>query len=192
MAEIELALDAAYSVNNRNLTILQCTTNYPSTIEDTNLLAMLSIREGFKIPIGYSDHTQTDTACIAAVALGAEVIEKHLTLDKSSTGPDHSCSCEPEEFSSLVSKVRDVELCLGSGIKSPTQAELLNMPGMRRSLVARSNLPKGKVLNEADLTLRRPMNGLKPSLITEVIGKSLRVPLDQGQLLAWEHLHLDT
>jgi len=192
MAEIETALNASYSVGNYDIVVLQCTTNYPSSIEDTNLRAMVSIREGLQTRVGYSDHTQTDTACISAVALGAEVIEKHLTLDKSAAGPDHSCSCDPVEFMNLVSKIREAETCLGSAIKSPTQSELLNMPGMRRSLVARFNLPKGKVLAESDLTLRRPMNGLRPSFINELIGKPLRIPLEKGQLISWEHIDFES
>lgn len=192
MAEIETALNTSYSVGNHDIVVLQCTTNYPSLIEDTNLRSMVSIREGLHTRVGYSDHTQTDTACISAVALGAEVIEKHLTLDKAAAGPDHSCSCDPEEFKALISKIREAEICLGSPIKSPTQSELLNMPGMRRSLVARFNLPKGKVLAESDLTLRRPMNGVRPSLINELIGKPLQVPLEEGQLIAWEHLNFES
>ena len=192
MAEIELALNAAHSVDNNDIVVLQCTTNYPSLIGDTNLRAMVSIRDGLQTRVGYSDHTQTDTACISAVALGAEVLEKHLTLDKSASGPDHSCSCDPNEFKTLVSRIREAEICLGSPIKSPTQSELLNMPGMRRSLVARFNLPKGKILAESDLTLRRPMNGLRPSLINELIGKPLRVSLEKGQLINWEHLDFES
>ena len=180
MAEIDTAIHSAYSVGNTDIVLLQCTTNYPSLIEDTNLRAMISIRDAFRAKVGYSDHTQSDTACISAVALGADVIEKHLTLDKSASGPDHSCSYEPHEFTTLVRNIREAEICLGSAIKSPTQAELLNMPGMRRSLVARSYLPKGKILEESDITLRRPMNGLRPSLINELIGKPLRVPLEEG------------
>ena len=192
MAEIEAALNASYSVGNHDIIVLQCTTNYPSLIEDTNLRSMVSIREGLHTRVGYSDHTQTDTACISAVALGAEVIEKHLTLDKAAAGPDHSCSCDPDEFKTLVSKIREAEICLGSPIKSPTQSEFLNMPGMRRSLVARCDLPKGKILAESDLTLRRPMNGLRPSLINELIGKPLRIPLEAGQLIGWEHLDCES
>ena len=192
MAEIESALTAAYSVGNHDIIVLQCTTNYPSLIEDTNLRAMISIREGLQTRVGYSDHTQSDTACISAVALGAELIEKHLTLDKSASGPDHACSCDPDELKVLVDKIREVEKCLGSAIKSPTESELLNMPGMRRSLVARSDLQKGKILAEEDFTLRRPMNGLRPSLINEFIGRQLRVSLKQGQLFEWEHVSFES
>lgn len=192
MGEIESAVLAAQSVGNHDLVVLQCTTNYPSLIEDTNLLAMISMREGLQIRVGYSDHTESDTACIAAVALGAEVLEKHLTLDRTAEGPDHACSCNPDEFRVLVGKVRETERCLGSAVKAPTAAELENMPGMRRSLVARRDLAAGEILTEADLTLRRPMSGLRPSLIDELVGKPLRAPLAIGEFLTWGHLDTES
>jgi sialic acid synthase SpsE len=147
---------------------------------------MVSIREGLRIRVGYSDHTETDTACIAAVALGAEVIEKHLTLDRAAEGPDHACSCDPGEFASLVRVIREAERCLGSAIKAPSAAERANMAGMRRSLVARRDLKKGEILAESDLTLRRPATGLSPRLADEIIGRPLRNAVGEGEFLKWD------
>lgn len=192
MGEIEAAVAAAHSVNNTDLTVLQCTTNYPSKIEDSNLRAMVSIRDGLHVPVGYSDHTETDTACIAAVALGAEIIEKHLTLDRSAAGPDHACSCNPMEFKSLVDKIRESELCLGLPVKAPTKSEKENMPGMRRSLVARRDLMAGEIVKESDLTLRRPASGLQPSLVCEIVGRKIGKPILEGEFLSWDHLEART
>lgn len=186
MGEIEAAVRAAQSVGNSDLVMLQCTTNYPSAIEDTNLRAMISIREGLQIRVGYSDHTETDTACIAAVALGAEVIEKHLTLDRAAEGPDHACSCDPAEFASLVRVIREAERCLGSPIKTPTTAERANIHGMRRSLVAKRSLKKGDILAESDLTLRRPASGMKPGLVDEIIGRPLQSDVSEGHFFQWD------
>lgn len=186
MGEIEAAVMAAHSVGNFDIVMLQCTTNYPSSIDDTNLRAMISIREGLQIRVGYSDHTETDTACIAAVALGAEVIEKHLTLDRGAEGPDHACSCDPEEFASLVRVIREAESCLGSPVKAPTMAERANITGMRRSLVARRSLKKGDILAESDLTLRRPASGMKPGLVDEIIGRPLQSDVSEGQFFQWD------
>ncbi len=186
MGEIEAAVLAAQSVGNSDVVMLQCTTNYPSTIDDTNLRAMISIREGLQIRVGYSDHTETDTACIAAVALGAEVIEKHLTLDRAAEGPDHACSCDPEEFAALVRVIREAERCLGSSVKAPTAAERANMTGMRRSLVARRNLKQGEILAESDLTLRRPATGMSPVLTDEIIGRPLLSDVSEGEFLKWD------
>lgn len=186
MGEIEMAVNAANDAGCPDLVVLQCTTNYPSAIADANLRAMISIREGLRIRVGYSDHTETNTACIAAVAMGADTIEKHLTLDRAAKGPDHSCSCDPEEFASLVEVIRDTESALGSAVKAPTAMEKENIQGMRRSLVARRDLATGEILEEKDLTLRRPATGLKPSLVEELVGRSLVRDVAEGQFLAWE------
>src|SRR5690606_3395183 len=121
-----------------------------------------------------------------AVALGAEVIEKHLTLDRRAPGPDHACSCNPEEFRMLVEKVREAETCLGSAVKAPTEVELENLPGMRRRLAARRPLEPGEVLKEADVTLQRPANGLRPALLGELLGRRVMVRIEAGEFLQWE------
>jgi N-acetylneuraminate synthase/N,N'-diacetyllegionaminate synthase len=185
MGEIESAIQVARNAGNDQISVLQCTTNYPSAVEDSNLLAMGTIRTAFDVTVGYSDHTETSTACIAAVALGAEIIEKHLTLDREAEGPDHACSCNPEEFKHLVSVIREAESALGSSVKTPTPAERENMAGMRRSLVARRDLKSGDIVGESDFTLRRPASGLSPLLVDQLVGKKLKRSVGVGEFFQW-------
>ncbi len=173
LAEIDTALRTIRSTGNKQIILLQCTTNYPSHLEDANLRAMVTMSAAFDTLVGYSDHTQSDIACIAAVALGACVIEKHFTLDKNLPGPDQSTSYDPEEFARLVRAIRDTELVLGKRIKEPTATEQANMMGMRRSIVAKHALQPGHVLTTADLTFKRPANGLAPALLDAIIGRRL-------------------
>ena len=140
LSEVFAAVQAIRSVGNNDIIVLQCNTDYPSKIEETNIKAMLTMRDSIGVRVGYSDHVPNNYACYAAVALGAEVIEKHFTLDKNMEGPDHSCSLEPIEFKELIQGVRNVEKCLGTGIKTPSQSEKNNTYGMRRSLVARKHI----------------------------------------------------
>ncbi|MEO9873141.1 N-acetylneuraminate synthase [Ekhidna sp.] len=153
--------------------LLQCTTNYPSLIEDSNINAMVSMGRNLNVTIGYSDHVTNNYACFSAVALGARVIEKHFTLDTSMPGPDHSSSLNPEQFKELVEGVRQVEKSLGLETKSPTEAEKKNTYGMRRSMIVNKDLRKGHTLGEDDIGFKRPMNGLSPTKYYEVIGKEL-------------------
>lgn len=172
LEEVAHAVEVVKSVGNEDFTLLQCTTNYPTNSDEVNLNAMITMREALGARVGYSDHTTTNTACIAAVALGAQVIEKHLTIDKLMNGPDHSCSEDPGGFKKLVSSIRETERCMGNATKSPSESEINNMVGMRRSLVAKRDISIGEVAKETDFTLQRPANGLPPSLLRELIGKS--------------------
>jgi sialic acid synthase SpsE len=156
--------------------LLQCTTNYPSVAEDANLRAMGTMREALGLPVGYSDHTQSETCCVAAVALGAVMIEKHFTLDKTLAGPDHSSAANPEEFARLVERVRETERAMGTGEKRPSAAEAANAPAMRRSIVARRRIGAGEVIVAEALTLKRPGTGLAPRYWDEVVG--MRAPRD--------------
>jgi N-acetylneuraminate synthase/N,N'-diacetyllegionaminate synthase len=167
------AVEAIRSVGNNNIVVLQCTTNYPSMINDANLLSMKSISEACGVEIGYSDHVQNNYACYAAVALGAKIIEKHFTLDRNLPGPDHSSSLNPDEFKELVKGIRQVEMSLGSSIKKPTQTELQNIYGMKRSLVADCFLTKGSVIKEEHIGFKRPANGLEVNMLNQIIGKTL-------------------
>ena len=188
LEEVDLAVRALREGGCADFTLLQCTTNYPSRIEDANLRAMLTMRDAFQCAVGYSDHTQTDTAAIAAVALGATVVEKHFTLDKTLPGPDHSSAAEPAEFAELVRRIRTVEAALGSGIKEPCAAEAANAQNMRRSLVARRTIAAGEVLTEDMLTCKRPATGLRPQLIGEVTGRRATIAIPAGTQLAWAML----
>lgn len=165
------AVEVIRNCGNNNVVVLQCTTNYPSRIDDANLEAMISMRDGLRVNVGYSDHTVESFACYAAVALGADLIEKHFTLDKNLVGPDHSTSYDPIEFSELVIGIRKIESALGDGIKRPAKSELANIYGMKRSLVTLRELKAGETLEFADIGFKRPQNGLSPNYFNQVLGK---------------------
>lgn len=186
LQEVREAVDAIRSTGNTDLVILQCNTDYPSRIEDVNIRAMLTMRDELEVRVGYSDHVPNNHACFAAVALGAEMIEKHFTLDRTLPGPDHSSSLEPEHFKQLVLGIRDIEKCLGDGIKRPGERERANTHGMRRSLVATRDLKKGEVLTAGMLGFKRPANGLSPKHLDEVIGRRLAADVRTDQALTWE------
>lgn len=185
-SEVDMAVEAIRSTGNDQFVLLQCTTNYPSLIEDTNLHAMCAMRERYGCLVGYSDHTTSDLPAIGAVALGACVIEKHFTLDKGLPGPDQATSESPESFNRLVSEIRVLETALGSPDKSPTPAEKNNMAGMRRSLAARRTIKKGSIIGDDDLTSMRPSSGLPPALWGRVVGQTAARTIMEGHLLSWE------
>jgi N,N'-diacetyllegionaminate synthase len=186
IAEVYEAVEAIRSTGNNNIVVLQCNTDYPSKIEDSNILAMNTMKTSLGVKVGYSDHVPNNYACYAAVALGAEVIEKHFTLDKNLPGPDHSCSLEPEGFKELISGIRNIEKCLGTGIKVPSESERKNTFGMRRSIVAKTFLPKGTVIDESHLEFKRPANGLAPKQVDFIIGKKLSKDLNQDEAFTFE------
>lgn len=188
LAEVKEAVDTLRAHGNQQLVVLQCTTNYPSRLADTNLRAMATLAQATGAAIGYSDHTEGITACLAATALGACVIEKHFTLDRSLPGPDHRCSSEPAELTALVRGIRDVETSLGDGVKRPAETELANLSGVRRSIATARDLPAGHVLTDRDLQFLRPATGLPPRDWHRVIGRRTNTALSPGTLLAWEHL----
>lgn len=188
LAEVYKAVEAIKSTGNNDVIVLQCNTDYPSKIEDTNMKAMITMRDALGVPVGYSDHVPTNYACYAAVALGAEVIEKHFTLDKNMEGPDHKCSLEPEEFRELIAGVRAVEKCLGTGVKIPSQSEVNNTYGMRRSLVARNDIKAGTVLTEEHFGFKRPANGLSPNYLETLIGKKAAKDMLQDEAFTFESI----
>jgi N-acetylneuraminate synthase/N,N'-diacetyllegionaminate synthase len=186
MEEVKEAVRAIRAAGNNDIIVLQCNTDYPSKIEDTNIRAMLTMRDELNVRVGYSDHVPNNYACFAAVALGAEVIEKHFTLDNHLPGPDHSSSLKPEAFRELIEGVRNIEKCLGTGIKTPSAAEVKNTYGMRRSLVARTDLKKGTILTAEMLGFKRPANGLSPKMLDAVVGKELLADLKKDEALQAE------
>lgn len=153
-----------------DITVLQCTTEYPASPEDVNLLAMVAMRDSFGVAVGYSDHTMGITVPAAAVALGATMIEKHLTLDRAAVGPDHRASLEPPEFERMVQAIREVEAALGDGIKRPSSAEMENRDSVRKSIVARRAISAGELFSEDNLTTRRPGTGISPMRWDDVVG----------------------
>ena len=172
--EIERALNILIDSGSAKdlITVLHCNTDYPTPVEEVNLNAMLSIKEKFEISVGYSDHTLGFEVALAAVSLGASIIEKHFTLDKSLEGPDHSASLEPEEFKLLIKYIKNIELALGSFKKEPSLGESKNILTVRRSIVASKDIKKGEKFTENNLTTKRPGTGISPMKWDEVIGKS--------------------
>jgi N,N'-diacetyllegionaminate synthase len=171
-----------------NITILHCNTEYPTPMGDVNLKAMLHIKKEFGVEIGYSDHTLGIEVPIAAVALGAKVIEKHFTLDRNLPGPDHKASLEPEELKAMVTSIRNIELSIsGSGIKEPSPSEAKNKLIARKSIVASQNIKKGEIFSEENLAIKRPGTGISPMLWNEVLGKPAHKNYTEEQLI--EHNH---
>lgn len=157
------------------ITILHCTTEYPTPMSEVNLRAMISIRDNFGVKVGYSDHTLGTEVAIAATALGATIIEKHFTLDRNLPGPDHKASLEPNELTAMVCAIRNIELAMGDGIKRLTPSEARNKPVARKSLVASRAIEAGDVFTAENITAKRPGTGISPMLWDDVIGKkSLR------------------
>lgn len=157
--------------HNMNITLLHCTTDYPAQLEEINLNAMLTLKEKFGLSVGYSDHSLGIAVPIAAVALGASVIEKHFTLDRKMEGPDHKASLEPNELQEMVRCIRDVECALGSFNKQPTAGELENKAVARKSLVASVNIKKGDVFSRDNIVAKRPGNGLSPMFFPDLEGR---------------------
>jgi len=172
MAEIEDAIKVIKSAgtNPNNITVLHCNTEYPTPMVDVNISAMNSISENFNVPVGYSDHTLGIEVPIAAVALGATVIEKHFTLDKKMEGPDHKASLDPEELKAMVSSIRNIEKAIGNGIKAPSPSEAKNKSIARKSIVASKDIKKGEILSTENLTVKRPGTGISPMRWDEIIG----------------------
>lgn len=164
------AADEGRAWAREHVTLLQCTTEYPSPADQANLRAMVTMRDRFGVACGYSDHTVGNEACLAAVALGATVIEKHLTLDRTLPGPDHKASIEPAELKRLVDGIRTVEAALGGGVKAPAPAEIANMAVARKSIVAAKPIAKGERITTEHLTVKRPGTGRSPFELWEVIG----------------------
>lgn len=168
------------------LNLLHCTSNYPANFRDVNLKAMLTLKEAFRLPIGYSDHTLGIEIPIAAITLGAKVIEKHFTLDKNLPGPDHKASLEPQELKQMVRAIRNVEKAWGDGIKRPAQSEFEVMKVARRSLVATKDIGAGKVVKESDITIKRPGTGILPKFKEMTIGMRLTRDIKKDELFNWE------
>ncbi|MBE0580206.1 N-acetylneuraminate synthase [Devosia sp.] len=197
MAEVKGAVDAIRAERNRLgfteplediVTILHCTSNYPAAASDVNLRAMLSMADEIGLPVGYSDHTLGIAISTAAVAMGATVIEKHFTLDKTLPGPDHSASLEPHELNALVRSIRDVEAARGDGIKAPTASELPVRALVRRSVTTVRDIAAGAALTADDVALLRPGTGIPPAEFQSVLGKRTRQAIPAGQTIQWTDL----
>ena len=185
IGEVEDALEVLEKAGTKkeNITILHANTMYPTPMEDVNLKAMQTIACTFGVDVGYSDHTLGIEVPIAAVAMGAKVIEKHFTLDKSMQGPDHKASLNPSELKEMVKAIRNIEKALGSGIKKPTLSEKPNIKIARKSIVASKDIKKGEVLSEENLTIKRPASGINPMRWDEVVGTYAKKDYKEDELI---------
>jgi N,N'-diacetyllegionaminate synthase len=165
------------------ITILHCNTEYPTPMSDVNLKAMLTIRDELEVKVGYSDHTLGIEVPIAAVAMGATVIEKHFTLDRTLPGPDHAASLEPEELKAMVSAIRNIEKAMGSGVKKPSHSETNNIVVARKSIIAKKDIKKGEKFSEENLTVKRPGSGISPMEWDNFIGQVSNHDYDMDDLI---------
>ncbi len=188
MAEVAAAVQVVRAQGTTPLALLHCVTNYPAAPADCNLRAIRAMRATFGVPVGWSDHTDGIEVSLAAVAAGADLLEKHVTLDRGMPGPDHGASLEPGELAALVRGVRDVQAAMGDGVKRPAASELANLPIVRRSLHATGALPAGHVLTVGDMVALRPGTGLPPSQRDRLVGRRLRSAVARGEMLDERHV----
>ena len=170
MEEIRAAINVLKENGTKDISLLHCNTEYPTPFSDVNLRAMQTMRDIFGLEVGYSDHTKGIEVPIAAVALGASIIEKHFTLDRNMEGPDHKASLEPDELAEMVTSIRNIEKALGDGNKTPSSSEMKNITVARKSIVAAMNINAGEMLTEDNLTVKRPGTGISPMKWNKVLG----------------------
>lgn len=188
LGEVEEAVQVLRNAGCKQLTLLHCVTEYPAPYGEVNLCAMQTLKLAFGLPVGYSDHTPGIEISVAATAVGAQVIEKHFTLDRSLPGPDHAASLEPAELKEMVAAIRNVEAALGSGVKAPAPCELRNISVARKSIVAARPLAAGHKLSMEDLEVKRPGTGLPSKFIPALLGRTLRLGIDKDVVIYWDHL----
>lgn len=188
MDEIEDALKVIRENGTNDIILLHCITNYPVKKEETNLRVIETLRQRFKLPVGFSDHTFGITIAIAAAVLGAVLIEKHFTLDRSLRGPDHKASLEPNELKEMIRAIRDVEKALGDGVKKPTKEEERIKNAVRRSIVAKVTIPKGAAITEDMLDFKRPGIGLEPKHLNKIIGMKAKKHIKPDELVTLDKL----
>lgn len=188
LAEVETALEEVANAGGPPVSLLHCTSNYPAPPHEINLRAMQTLRQAFGLPVGYSDHSQGLEISLAAVALGAAIIEKHFTLDRNLPGPDHAASLEPDELGALVRGIRNIEAALGDGRKRPSPSEASTAAVARKSLVAARTIKAGEALAPEMLEIKRPGTGLPPSALPYVLGRAPKIDLAPGDLIRLEDL----
>lgn len=174
LGEIEEALSTIYGSNLKDVAVLHCTTNYPAKLESVNLRAMITIRDAFEVVCGYSDHTEGIFVSVAATSMGANIIEKHFTLDKNMQGPDHKASLEPNELKEMINNIRNIQIAMGSSIKMFTKSEEETRTVARKSIVASRNIAAGEIISMEDMEFKRPGTGLMPKYYKDILGKRSR------------------
>lgn len=183
LKEVKEALDV---IKSRDIILLHCVSSYPARIEDTNLKAMETLKNTFRLPVGMSDHSKGITVPVAAAALGACVIEKHFTLGRSLPGPDHKASLEPDELKQMVEAIRDVEKAMGDGLKQPAEKEEEIIKVSRRSIVAAVDIPGGTIITDEMLAIKRPGTGLEPKYLDKIIGGKTKVDIQRDELITFD------
>ncbi len=186
--EVKEAVQTIFKAGNKKLSLLHCVTEYPAPYDQMNLRAMATLEKTFKLPVGLSDHTLGFHMSLAAVALGATIIEKHITLDKNLPGPDHRASLDPTEFKMMVNAIRDIEGALGSGIKKPSACEVKYRDVVRKSIVLTSGVTRGEKVTEKVIGIKRPAGGIEPKYFNRIVGKNFKKNMRAGDILQWGHL----
>ena len=183
--KVKNALKIIYGcgIKKKDVTLLHCNTEYPTPMRDVNLRAMLTLGSKFGVSYGYSDHTIGVEIPVAAVAMGASVIEKHFTLDRKLPGPDHAASLEPSDLSLMISSIRNIEKAMGNGLKKPSNSEKDNILVIRKSIVAKNLIKTGEVLSEKNITVKRPGDGISPMLWDKVIGSKAKKTFKPDELI---------
>jgi N-acetylneuraminate synthase len=186
--EVRESVQAILATGNRQLALLHVVTSYPTHPEHVNLHAMVTMAREFDLPVGYSDHCVGNEVCLAAVALGATIIEKHFTLDKKGDGPDHRLSADPPDLKALVEGVRRIRAALGDGVKKPAASEAITRVNNRKSVVAVRDIPKGVPITADQVAVKRPGMGIPPKDLRKVVGRKARVPIAAEDVLTWDLL----
>ena len=186
--EVKEAVEAVEKMNFQDISLLHCVSYYPANFDDLNLRAIHTLKKKFNYTVGFSDHSKGIEASIAAVSLGAEIIEKHITMNCKQEGPDHSASLEPHEFKKMVESIRNIERSLGDGKKVPADSEKQGIKMVRRSLTANKNINVGTIIKENDIGIKRPADGIAPKYFKEIIGMKVKENIKQDESIKWENL----
>lgn len=186
LGDIEDALGTLREISNVGIALLHCAINYPPNIEDLNLKAIKTLIQAFQVPVGFSDHTMSTYLPSVCVALGASIIEKHYTISRSLKGPDHKFALEPNELKQMIKNIRETEVALGSPIKKMADSEKNLYKLARRSLIAKRNIPKGKIIERGDLIIKRPGYGIAPKFLEIVIGKAAKKDIEEDDIITWD------
>ena len=188
MDEVRESVSVILNKKNSNLMLLHCVTNYPADVWHVNLRAIPEMKKEFGLPVGFSDHTIGNTCCLGAVALGANIIEKHFTYDKNADGPDHVLSADPAELKQLIKNIRIMEKAIGDGIKIPSEGEKTTRINNRKSIIATKDIPKGASITKDMLAVKRPGLGIAPKHIEEVIGRRAKKDIKAEEPVLWDHV----
>jgi len=186
--EIDESIKLCNSLGNDQISILHCVADYPAPPEETNLTAMESIKEKFHVPVGYSDNGESTLVDEVAVSLGADIIEKHFTLDKKLEGPDHSFSIQPADLKLLINRIRLIEKIRGDGIKSPTESEIKNKLAIRKSIFASQQISQGDIFSSDNLAIKRPGNGIEPKHWNNILDKKSTREIQKNELITWDDI----